>query len=87
MSGCTGNPELYRRLSEPWPTPDEANAAMREFDKELSELREKYRVPNLIAVCGVNAIRPDDGRDGTAVILLRWGNAAEHEPLVARALG
>ena len=87
MSGCTGNPELYRRLSEPWSTPDEANAAMREFDAEVGKLREKYRVPNLIAVCEVNALRPDDGREGTAMIVLRWGNAGEHEALVARALG
>lgn len=82
-----GNPELYRRLSEPWPTPEDANAALREFDAEVAKLREKFRIPNLIAVCEINALRTEDGREGTAMIVLRWGNASEHEALVARALG
>lgn len=82
-----GNSELYRRLSEPWPTPEDANAAMHEFDAELAKLREKYRVPDLIVISEQHAIRLNDGHEVTALSVLRWGNAVEHETLVARALG
>jgi hypothetical protein len=87
MSEWTSNPERYRQLSEPYPNPEEANAAMREFDEALNELRVKCRVPNMIVIAEFLALRPEDGKTGAALVVARFGNAPEHEALVARALG
>jgi hypothetical protein len=87
MSEWTSNPEMYRQLSEPYPNPEEANSAMREFDDALAELRVRCRVPNMIVIAEFLALRPEDGKIGAAVVVARFGNAPEHEALVARALG
>jgi hypothetical protein len=87
MSERTSNPERYRQLSEPYPNPEEANAAMREFDEALNELRVKCRVPNMVVIAEFLALRSEDGKTGAGLFMAAFGNAPEHEALVARALG
>ena len=81
----TSNPGLYRRLCEPHDSVEAANADMRAFVEAISELREKHRIPEVVLICEVVAIR-----DGGEVIVqtgMEWGDMAHHEMMVARALG
>lgn len=50
MSEWKSDPEKFQRLSVPFETLDEAQAASEAFFKELGELREKHRMANVVVV-------------------------------------
>lgn len=81
----TSNPGLYRRLSEPHESVEAANAAIREFDSAIAIIREQYRIPDVIVICGVIAMR--DQVEIDAQVTLTYGDSAHHEIMIARALG
>ncbi len=48
------DPALYRRLSEPYTSEEEANEAMDGFLKEMRTIREKWRIPEVHVAMGCN---------------------------------
>ena len=82
---ATSNPGLYRRLCEPHESVEAANADMRAFVEAVSELREKHRIPDVVLICEVVAMR--NGGEVLAQSGMEWGDMTHHEMMVARTLG
>jgi len=75
------NPERYKRLSEPFESPEAVNEAYAGFFRELGELREKYKIPDVLAVVEANVVAPN-GSVMKAVTTFQWGDMSRRGTLV-----
>ena len=53
------NPELYKKLSEPFESDEAANAALSGFYEDLSALREKHKLRDVIAIVELSSKQAD----------------------------
>ena len=82
MSEWKPDPEKYQRLSAPFDTLEEAQAAGEAFFKDLSELREKHRIANLAVI-----IRTEVKDVGPGLANAFYGDWAQEELMLAWAMG
>jgi hypothetical protein len=80
------NPELYRKLSEPFENLMAANAALNGLMDDMRILREKHHIPDLYWVARITAKSEDGGETG-AYSNGGMGNVLEWEAMLAYALG
>ena len=80
------NPDLYRELSAPFESIDEANKNFTEFQDQLYELRKKHRIADLLFVAQV-PVKYDDGEQGTPIVVGMFGDETKMEAITAYALG
>ncbi len=85
MKETLPNTGLYLELCYPKEFPDQANSDIREFFKELRELREKYRLPDVL--CIVSCFVRYESEVGHVTTFNHNGNELETEPMLAYALG
>lgn len=86
MSEKMNDKTTYRKLMEPFPSPAEADAAVRDFHDELRELREKYGIPDLLTVIRVTVIT-ESGEEGACLLTLFMGAEELAEGMAAHAFG
>lgn len=79
------DPENYRKMSEPFESADEANTALKQFMDVVRELRQKYRIAEVLTVVSVN-VKYKDG-EGKAISFGFNGNYMEAESMAAYAYG
>lgn len=79
------DPENYRKMSEPFASADEANAALKEFMAGVRELRKKHRIADVLTVVAVNA-KYESG-EGRAITHGFNGNSQNAEGMAAYAYG
>jgi hypothetical protein len=82
----SANPQLYRELSEPFETMDEANSAVQEFFREVGELRKKYGLPNVYFIVSASS-KDAAGEEGQFIVNMMYGDESMAESLVAYSLG
>lgn len=80
------NPGLYRKLSEPFPSKEAANEALRKFNEELSALREKYRLADVHVLVQINAIT-ESGEEGIFNSEMGFGDQRLVGTMLAMSLG
>jgi hypothetical protein len=80
------DPANYLKLSEPFDSPDEANAALSRFMVEVREARQKHRIADCSVAVAVS-VRYEDGTEGVAMTCSHNGDHDKAEPLLAFALG
>ena len=80
------NPSLYRQLSEPFPTPEAASAAIEAFWEELEEIRKKHKIPDVHMVLAWKSLG-SDGQPGEYTASAHLGNELMAEPMAAYAYG
>lgn len=85
VSGGKIDPGNYRRLSEPFPSFADAEAAVNGFWDELYELRNKWRIADIVMAMSVPLV--ENGAETKIVMILSAGSSAERLPLVAQAFG
>lgn len=77
---------LYRKMREPYPNSDAADAACKAFADDLAELRKKHKVQDLLVLLGGSFItKDDDDKPDECQFLmpLFWGSYGEAEPMAA----
>lgn len=79
------NEGLYRELSIPFETVEDANDNITQFCDALYELRKKHRIRDLLFVIRVGCKREDDESDAT--IVNYFGNSLSMEGIAAYAYG
>jgi hypothetical protein len=82
----THDPENYLKLSEPFDGPDQANAALTAFFKDVRAARQKHRITDCTVAVAVN-VRYEDGKEGVAMSHAHNGDQAKAESLLAFAFG
>lgn len=75
----------YRELTEPLPI-DQVNANMKAFADELYELRNKYRIADMLFVVRPS-VKYDDGEIGCPMMLNHFGDSVLTEGMAAFAFG
>ena len=77
----------YRRLNEPKASPDVANAEIAEFFREARELRQKYKLPDVLIVVAATVMYPDGAGEGRVMTYAHFGDSREAETMAAYAYG
>jgi hypothetical protein len=80
------DPALYRQMSAPFDTIEQSNEAISAFFAELSELRKKHRISDVICLCEINVTR-DDGEEIRGSAKLQMGDSSNYLPMIAREYG
>lgn len=87
----TPNPKLYRELSEPYASAQEAQAKADELFKRAGEIRKELKIPNLYLVIGATWMGEPgteyEGKELAGVIPGGFGDSFQHEAMLAYALG
>ena len=81
------DPALYRRMSEPFASIEEANEHVIPFFQELAELRKKYRIKDVSVVVECNVLDPDGKEEGSSGASLHLGHALNKLHMLAREYG
>jgi len=76
----------YRKASEPHKSPEEAQTALDAFCKEVGELRVKYQVRDLYAICSASLLE-EDGSESAASTTFGFGTQSMWLPMIAAAYG
>jgi hypothetical protein len=79
------DPENYKQMAVPYENQDEANKAMSSFYDELSELRKKHKVRDLVVIVYGSVI--SDGEEGEFMNSMAFGNSINHLAMAAFAYG
>ncbi len=79
------NPKLYREMSKPFSSMQEANAALQAFMDELGELRKKHKLPDVYFCVRISYEK--DGEELPAMTHGGYGDSLEHESMLAFAIG
>ena len=74
------------RCSEPFASPDAANAAVEAFLKDFEAIRLKHRIPNAYVIVGGMVINPD-GNEVPFSTSGGLGRQIEWITMIARAMG
>jgi hypothetical protein len=80
------NPKLFREMSEPFASKEEAREAADAFQEELGELRKKHKIRDVLYVCAFSTIG-DNGEEYDSILQGHMGNSLIQEQLAAYALG
>lgn len=86
MSEWKDDAALNRQMREPFPTPDEANAAMEAFLDDVAGARKKHRVSDVYLVVAFNYLATD-GEETRGMACWGCGDGMRHEQMAAYALG
>lgn len=74
------DPELYKRLCEPYPSLDSVNDSLKNFFEEFRSLREKYGIPDVVIIA--RAIFKDQGILRDELITMNCGDSKLVFPMV-----
>jgi len=80
------NPKLYRELSEPYSSLEEANEKLGAFLEEVGEVRKKYKIPNLQIIVMGSALN-SEGAESDFIAPCSYGDSLRAEMMLAYALG
>jgi hypothetical protein len=80
------DPENYAKMSIPFENEDEANKALSGFHEELSELRKKYKIPDVLIVIK-GSMKLEDGECGDFVNHSHFGSSLNMLSMAAYAFG
>jgi len=80
------DPANYRKLSEPFASAAEANAAIQAFWSEFYELRNKHRIADAMVVVQTSYVA-DDGGEAVGVMSMHAGDWIHRESMAAFAYG
>ena len=83
------NPALYRELSEPFHSEEDATVAIKAFLADVEESRKKHHIPDVLTVVQVNAIAStlEELPEGVFQSTLFLGNPINELALAAFAFG
>ena len=76
----------YVALAAPFATPTAGNQALTAFFKDLRDLRQKHKIPDVLAVASINVAYPD-GRTGAAIAHKHNGDSLRSEAMAAWLYG
>lgn len=79
------NPELFRKMSEPFESVEEANKAIVAFFEEVGELRKKHGLENVYFIIS-GTWKTEEG-EGQFIVPQMYGNPLMAESLTAFAYG
>lgn len=80
------DPENYLKMSEPFETIDSANEALANFFEEISEIRKKHKVADVLIVCK-GSVKYEDGEIGDFINFSHYGNSLNQLPMAAFVYG
>lgn len=80
------NEENYRALSVPKESPEAANADIEAFFKAVRELRQQFKLTDVLLVASVNVLYPGKG-EGRAMTYAHFGDSREAETMAAYVYG
>lgn len=81
----TIDPKNYMEMSVPYENPESAEEAMTNFNKELGELRKKYKIPDLLYVTKAGVMI--EGEPGEFFSQGFFGYSLNQLPMSAYAYG
>ena len=82
------DPALYRELSAPFPSLDEANEVLKVFAEDLRALRLKHRLADVVCLIMVNVTDPEyPGEEVEVGATVPLGNELKHPYMLAQQLG
>jgi hypothetical protein len=79
------DPANYRKMCEPFADAETAQIALDDFYRELRELRNKHKIPDMLTVIKISAMR--DGKEATAILTGYNGDVLREPELAAYAYG
>ena len=80
------DPENYYKMSEPFESNDKANEAIKSFTEELSELRKKHKLRDVLVVI-YGSVKQEDGEVGEFITTSNFGNVMNCLPMAAYVYG
>jgi hypothetical protein len=83
--GVKRDPENYRKMSEPYPSPEEANKELDAFMEGVEALRNQRRVADVHVIVRVNMIQA--GAEGAAMASAHFGDTTNAEMMCAWSFG
>ena len=86
IDGKFDDQENYRKLTEPFATAAEAEEACTNFLEEAYELRNKYRIHDIVYVIQIS-VKYEDGTVGSPVVFGSFGDEEKVESLAGFAYG
>ncbi len=75
----------YRKMSEPHPSIEEANEALKSFYQAVEDARKEFRIMDVHVIVKMNVLHGET--EGTAMTSAHYGNTLEGAPMCAWALG
>ena len=81
------DPALYRRMSLPFTSKDEASNAIREFCQEVRAAREKHKIPDVAMCVGCNYLGENEGEEIVAFVDVHIGDTARQLSMAAFLFG
>ncbi len=79
------DPATYRRLSEPFPSVEEANEALAAFFRDVQAAREKHRIADVVVLVEISNVLDGEEVRGSASSF--YGDSARVLPMLAREFG
>lgn len=86
MSQGKSDPALYRELSVPFESSEEADEALKGFYESLEKIRKEYHMADVHVIVRIN-ITHTDGSEGAAMSSAHWGDTLKATQLCAWGLG
>lgn len=91
MAKRVNDPANYRRMSEPFPSAEEANTALGAFFDAVDEARKKYRMKDVHLVIDMSVMANDPATgetfEGAARTSAHFGDSGKAEEMAAWSLG
>lgn len=85
MAERTHDPATYRKMQEPFGSPETANAALQAFFDDVKAARVKHHIADVLLVINVNVVYPSG--EGQALTCSMIGDELRGEPMAAYAHG
>lgn len=79
------NPKHYREMSHPFPSTDDANAALSAFFSDVEAARNKHRISDVVVICEVS--HDLDGEEVRGAASASYGDSARFVTMLAREYG
>lgn len=79
------NPKLFRELSLPFESSDDADAAIQAFNDDLALIREKHHIANIY--CIVAGSMKDGDSESEFMTSMAWGDSLRSQAMTAWAYG
>lgn len=86
MSKFISDPENYLKMSKPFENSETATEALSKFYEEVSELRKKYVIRDMLIVIA-GSVKQQDGEIGDFMATQTFGDQLHHHTLAAYAYG
>lgn len=81
----SNNPKHYREMSHPFPSTDDANAALSAFFADVKAARNKHRISDVVVICEVS--HDFEGEDVRGSASASYGDSARFVAMLAREYG